>query len=98
MYHYKNEINEKIEKSNLKPVPMKGLYDELKKLKPIIEEIFEKRVYLMGYALCDAPFHGWTDEEVMANMTTITHGIEEHFVEIYALILAGLGEKMEDDK
>ena len=92
----KSQINQFINNSGLQKVAMKGVYCDLQKLKPLIEDFYDKHIFYLSYWENDAPYFGWTaDSEKYKNMATITDGITERFEEIYALILAGLGETME---
>lgn len=79
---------------------MLGVIEDLKRLKPIIEKLFEDNIAYLSYWESEAPFHGWLwekDGRTMKDMATVTNGITNHFIDIYTLILAGLGEKMVDD-
>ena len=98
-FNYSNKkINEMITTSGLKEVNMSGVHKDLENLKPIIEELYDKHIFYLTYFLSDAPYHGWDRQsESMKNMEAITEGITQKVVEIYALILAGLGEKMEEN-
>lgn len=91
-------INKMIEDSSCKKATMRGVYDSLVKLKPLIENFYSEYIFYLSYWKDDCAFHGWEwskDDGTMANMAKITDGITDKFEEIYALILAGLGEKCE---
>lgn len=93
------KINEMVEASGLKEVNMSGVHKDLEKLKPVVEELYDNHIFYLTYFLSDAPYHGWDRQsEPMKNMEAITEGITQKVKEIYALILAGLGEKMEEDE
>ena len=98
-FNYSNKkINEMISASGLQKVAMSGVYKDLEKLKPLIEEFYDTHIFYLTYFLSDAPYHGWDRQsEQMKNMEAITEGITQKFKEIYALILAGLGEECKDD-
>lgn len=91
-------INKMIEDSGCKKVTMRGVYYDLTGIKPLIEDFYDKYIFHLSSWEDDCAFHGWSwskDGGTMANMAKITDGITEKFEEIYALILAGLGEKCE---
>lgn len=91
-------INAMIEQNLVKGMgkaTMYGVYNDLKMLKPIIEKIYDENIFYLSYFASDAPFMGWTCEQIHS-MLKITNGITEKFEEIYALILCGLGEKLDD--
>ena len=90
------EINELIKEYNLSPAIMEGVHKDLETLKPIIEEIYDKYIFYLSYWKCDCPFFGWDlSDDKVKNMATITDEISHKFLEIYALILSGLGEEMD---
>lgn len=92
------EINGMIVASGLDEVAMQGVHRDLEKLKPLIEELYDKHIFYLTYFLSDAPYHGWDlQSEPMKNMSAITEGITKKFKEIYALVLAGLGEECESN-
>lgn len=96
----KKEINDIITQSNLKPVVMEGVFNDLKELKPAIEELYDNKIFYLSYFATDAPYFGWIGKEAqekIEEMLKITDAISQKFIEIYALILAGLGEVMEDE-
>lgn len=102
-FAYSSEtINKMIENSGCKKAAMKGVCDSLVELKPLVEKFYDEYIFYLSYWKNDCAFHGWEwskDDGTMENMAKITDGITEKFEEIYALILAGLGEKCkkEDD-
>lgn len=84
---------------NLSPVIMQGVYDDLKKLKPVIEKIYDEHIFYLSYWEGECGYHGWDwskDNGEMKNMATITDEITNKFLEIYALILLGLGESINE--
>lgn len=92
------KINEIIDTSGCQKVIMTGIYNDLARLKPIIEEIYDKNIFYLDYWSSECCYHGWDwskDDGSMASMHKITGGITDKFLEIYALILAGLGERCE---
>ena len=94
----KEEIDNIIKENNLSPVIMIGVKQDLQKLKPIIEKIYDKNIFYLSYWESECGYHGWDwteDDGRMKNQAKITEGISQKFLEIYALILAGLGEKIE---
>lgn len=87
-----------IDEFGTRKVSMYGVMSDCEKLKPIIEELYNKHIFYLSYWESEAPFHGWSwseDDGTMANMAKITDGITERFKEIYALILSGLGMRFE---
>ena len=93
------KINRLIEEYNLSPVVMGGVHDDLKKLKPIVEKIYDEHIFNLSYWENECPYHGWDwskDNGKMKNMAIITDEITKKFLEIYALILSGLGEKLNE--
>ena len=70
------------------------------KLKPLIEKFYDDYIFYLDYWKNDASYHGWDwseDDGRMENQATITDRITEKFKEIYSLILAGLGERCENN-
>ena len=93
----KEQINKIIEDSGLAKVAMAGVHSDLTKLKPLIEDFYDKHIFCLSYWESDAPYFGWDLSTGAAkNMAEITDGITQKFKEIYALILAGLGEPMDE--
>ena len=93
------EINKIIEESNLQKALMKGVIDDLIKLKPIIEKLYHNEIFYLNYWASECTYFGydWSkDDGSMKSQYEITNGITQKFREIYALILAGLGEKCEE--
>lgn len=93
-----DEINKQIEEMNLHKATMIGVIHDLQALKPVIEKTYDEYVFHLDEWVSDCVFHGWDwskDDGRMDDMCTITSGIINKFIEIYALILAGLGEKVE---
>lgn len=93
------KINKLIEEYNLSPARMYGVYNDLNKLKPVIEKIYDEHIFWLSYWKGECGFHGWDwseDNGRMKDMAIITDGITEKFLEIYALILSGLGEKIDE--
>lgn len=94
------KINEMIEKNGCQKATMIGVYNDLKKLKPIIEKIYDENIFYLSYWKSECVFFGWEwdkDDGRMASMAKITDEISEKFLEIYALILAGLGENIDEN-
>ena len=95
-----DSINQIIENNKLNQVCMQGVYRDLQKLKPVIEKNYDKNIYYKKKRKNDAPYHGWLwdeDDGRLENQAKITDEITEKFKEIYALILAGLGERCENN-
>lgn len=95
-----DKINKMIEESGLQKVCMQGCHNDLEKLKPIIEKLYDEHIFYLSYWKSDCPYFGWDwskDNGTMKNQADITDGITEKIQEVYALILAGLGEKCEEN-
>ena len=95
-----DSINQMIDNNKLNHVCMSGVYRDLQKLKSLIEKFYDDYIFYLNYWENDAPYHGWDwseDDGRMKNQAVITDGIIEKFKEIYALILAGLGERCENN-
>ena len=95
-----DSINQMIDNNKLNHVCMSGVYRDLQKLKPLIEKFYDDYIFNLSRWKDDAPYHGWDwseDDGRMKNQATVTDGITEKFEEIYALILAGLGERCENN-
>ena len=93
----KDKINQAIQESGLQKVAMAGVYSDLRELKTIIENLYNDHIFYLSYWENDAPYFGWdASSDSYKNMVAITDGITNKVKEIYALILAGLGEKMEE--
>lgn len=91
----KDKLNKLIQSYNLTPATMYGVKADLKRLKSIIEKIYDEDIFYLSHWKSECPYHGWSwsdDNNALTDMATVTDGITEKFLEIYALILAGLGE------
>lgn len=99
-FYSREKLKKIIKENNLSPVAMKGVAQDLQKLKPIIEKFYDENIFYLSYWKNDAMYHGWNwikDKQTLENQAKITDGITQKFLEIYALILAGLGEEIEDE-
>ena len=95
-----DSINQIIDDDKLNQVCMQGVYRDLQKLKPLIEKFYDDYIFYLSYWENEAPYHGWDwseDDGRLENQAKITDEITEKFKEIYALILAGLGERCENN-
>lgn len=95
------KINKMIEENGLQKVCFQGCYDDLSELKPIIEKMYDDYVFNIDYWTSECGYHGWDwskDDGGLKSQKDITKGIRQKFIEIYALILTGLGEKCEENK
>ena len=91
-----DKINKMIDDNDYKPATMTGVHDDLLDLKPIIEKRYDDKSFYLNYWKSECVWHGWDwskDGETMANMDKITTGITDKFLEIYAMILGGLGKR-----
>ena len=99
-YYSRDDIKKYIKEHNLKKVCMKGVYNNLKRLKPIIEKVYNNDdVFYLDYWVNECAYHGWEwnkDDGTLANQKIISEEIMRKFIEIYALILGGLGEEVPD--
>ena len=94
-----SQINDIIKRLELSPVCMVGVKNDLQKLKSVIEKVYDENIFYLNYWETDAPYFGWRwseDDGSMENQKRITEGITDKFKEIYALILAGLGEQCKE--
>lgn len=90
-----NKLIKQYEEQGLQKAEMLGVYTDLKGLKPVIEKLYNDRIFFLSFWEDDCPYFGWSwanADEKMKSMATITDSITEKFKEIYALILIGLGE------
>lgn len=93
-----DRINGMIDEYKLQKVCMQGSYKDLERLKPIIEKLYDDHIFYLSYWKCDSPYFGWEwdkDDGNMKNQALITDGITNKIEEVYAMILAGLGERCE---
>ena len=91
------KIKELMKEYNLSPVVMRGIRKDLETLKPIIEKIYDEHIFHLSYWKSDCPYFGWDlSEDRVKNMAKITDEITYKFLEIYALILLGLGEEINE--
>ena len=93
-----DRINGMIDDYALQKVCMQGCYNDLEKLKPIIEKLYDEHIFYLSYWKSDCPYFGWDwskDNGSMKNQADITDGITHRIEEVYALILSGLGERCE---
>lgn len=96
----RDKINKLIDQCGLPKVCMGGVFGDLKHLKAVIEEVYEKHIFYLSYWKSECAWHGWSwanDDGTMEKQASITDGITDKFIEIYALILSGLGERMSED-
>lgn len=96
----KETINKIIKENNLSPVVMVGVKKDLEKIKPLIEEFYDNNIFYLDYWESECAYHGWSwakDNKELENQSKITTGIRQKFLEIYALILAGLNEELSDE-
>lgn len=92
--HINDLIKKYKEEKHLSKAAMQGVFNDLKNLKPLIEQLYEDKIFYLNYWESECPWHGWNwskDDGTLQNMAEITEGISDRFEEIYALILIGLG-------
>ena len=95
----RNEINEMIDSLDSHKVCMQGVRDDLIALKSSIEDLYSEDIFYLGYWEGECPHYGWSwtrDREQLTKQKNVTSSIDQKFLEIYALILAGLGERCKD--
>lgn len=95
-YYMEEKINKIIKENNMQKAFMKGVIDDLTELKPIIEKLYHDKIYYLNYWASECTYFGydWSkDDGSLKSQYEITNGITQRFREIYALIIAGLGEK-----
>ena len=88
-----DKINQMIDDNKLNKVCMRGVYDDLQKLKPLIEKVYDDYVFYLSYWKSDAPYHGWLwreDDGRMKNQATITSssGLESIIINIFLFIFS----------
>lgn len=92
-----------VEELNLKPVNLSGLYNDLQSLKKALDNVIGTTEYFhLAYGLGDIGWH-WDmsnpkNKKDVENMWKIVNGIEDNIKLAYAYLLAGLGERLKDDK
>lgn len=92
------KINDLINHFGTHKAIMQGVYSDCEKLRSVIEKLYDEYIFYLSYWKSECGFHGWDwseDNGEMRNMAIITDGITDRFLEIYALILSGLGLKFE---
>lgn len=76
---------------------MVGVINDLKKLKPILENLYDENIFNLSYWRDECGFHGWdTQSDTVKSMERITDGITQKIEEAYALVLTGLGETVDE--
>lgn len=101
-----NELMTKFKIDNdLRPACMEGVYRDLEDMKERIEEDYMENIFYLDYWEGECVWHGWIwseDTGVMQSQKYITEGIINRYLEMYALILLGLGydsyEEMEENE
>lgn len=103
----RKEINELMTKfkidNDLRPACMVGVHKDLENMKERIEKDYVDNIFYLDYWEGECVWHGWIwseDDGAMKSQKYITDGITNRYLEIYALILLGLGynsyEEMEE--
>ncbi len=91
-----NELLELItqyKEQGITKAPMKGFHNDLSKILSLFEGLCNSTtVHYLGYSLSDAPFHGWNGE-TLKSMNNIDDILTEKMLEIYALLLIGVGQE-----
>ena len=103
----RKQINELMTKfkidNDLRPACMVGFHKDLKNMKERIEKDYVNNIFYLDYWEGDCGYFGWNwskDDGTLASQKYITDSIINRYLEIYALILLGLGynsyEEMEE--
>ncbi len=103
----RKQINELMTKfridNDLRPACMVGFHKDLKNMKERIEKDYVDNIFYLDYWEDDCGYFGWDwskDDGTLASQKYITDSIINRYLEIYALILLGLGynsyEEMEE--
>lgn len=90
----KEEIKKEMERllaDGYKKSVMTGVHKDLVRLKDKFEQFYDEAVYDQGWILSDAPYFGW-DAKSLKDMDRLTSEIKKKAIEMYALILIGLGK------
>ena len=90
----KKEIQSHIDRlksEGYEKAPMTGVNKDLKRAKEKFEQFYDEAIWEQGWCLTDAPYFGWGIDAIK-DMMRITDGIQRKALELYALILVGLGE------
>lgn len=76
---------------------MVGVINDLQKLKPILEKLYDENIFYLSYWRDECGYHGWdTQSDTVKSMERITDGITQKIEEAYALVLTGLGETVDE--
>lgn len=86
----RDKIYELVDKLDYEEASMAGFHEDLERLKAETEKFYDDFVFYLGHSLSDAPYHGWTGEE-LKEMRQIDKEICDKVKEMYAVILKGLG-------
>ena len=89
-----NFMQKEIKEHDLRKAIMSGVYEDLKKIKKQMEELYEDNFYL-DYWESECAYHGWKwseDDGTMSSMAYICDEILKRIKEIYGLALIGTGE------
>lgn len=90
--NYRKDTIENMQKEfGFSQVQMNGFRDIFLKLKPALEAIYDEDINDLSHMVSDAPFFGW-DGDSLAEMKKIESEIDKRVMEIYAIVLSGLGE------
>lgn len=76
---------------NTEKATMDGVFQDLEAMKIAFEKFYKEHIFMFGYTLSEAPYHGWKGDS-LKNMKGIDRYLCEKSNEIYAMILKGLGQ------
>lgn len=90
------------EYSKYNKAAMEGVYKDLQHLKPLIENFYDEYIFYLDYWRSECGYHGWDytnpkAKEKIDNMAGICEEIKSKFFDIYALILNGIGEDVNEE-
>ena len=101
-YHAK-EINRLMDDMPEYRTCMVGVNADIKKLKGLLETIYDGFVFWLSYWETESVYHGWlwSDEanaKMMRPQKALTDGLTHKWIEMYAMCLKALGERMEEEE
>ena len=94
------EINAMIAANNadgMGKATMVGVINDLRKLKPILENLYDESIFYLSYWRGECGYHGMdTQSDTVKSRERITDRITQKIEEAYALVLTGLGETIDE--
>lgn len=80
---------------------MQGVEKDILSLKEKLEELYTSIGFHLSYWQMDCGYHGWSwakDDGSMKAQAMLTDGIQNELLQLYAMVLKGLGLKMKGDQ